>query len=314
MSASFESCRKSLQIQISRCLQQAAGNDLFAYELADLIVVSDVALPSLSAFSCQVPKEADSSIDSHHCNAVYKATGWLAGQDREVVCTYRESGCQLNISGIGRFSIESSPYRISCEQIDHDVSYVLVEEALLGPPLIAALAMRGIWCLHASVVEVNGKRVLVTGASGQGKSTLAAWLSQSGLGNASRVADDLIPCIERSGKVVVLPRFPQLKLSGIEQYPLLREDALPVDAVITLNAVGRERDVLLEKLGAGAAAHRLIEQTALVSLFSKQMHANHLSLIASLVGQVPVYALQYPHDPGKLPSVYQVIVNQIASQ
>src|SRR5207249_8692693 len=51
---------------------------------------------------------------------------------------------------------------------------------LLGPILAFALRLRGTMCLHASVIELEQKAVVLVGGEGAGKSTLAATLARRG--------------------------------------------------------------------------------------------------------------------------------------
>jgi len=63
-----------------------------------------------------------------------------------------------------------------------------VESFLLGPILGAVLRLRQRMCLHASVMEYDGKAFAMVGNKGAGKSTTAAALLQAG---ARLVSDDI---------------------------------------------------------------------------------------------------------------------------
>jgi len=102
-----------------------------------------------------------------------------------------------------------------------------VEERLLRLPLLgivigAALQQRGLLALHASAVAIHGEAVALLGASGAGKSTVAAALHARG---HALVADDLVAVdLERDAVPMVLPAFPQLKLSPEAAAALLGDD------------------------------------------------------------------------------------------
>jgi HPr Serine kinase C-terminal domain len=81
--------------------------------------------------------------------------------------------------------------------------------AVLGPAMGVLLQQRGFLVLHASVVDIGGRAVAFLGASGWGKSTMAAALHARG---HRLVADDLAAVrIGRDGPEVH-SGFPQMKL------------------------------------------------------------------------------------------------------
>jgi hypothetical protein len=82
---------------------------------------------------------------------------------------------------------------------------------LTGPILGLLLHQRGVLVLHASTVVVRGSAVAFLGGVGAGKSTTAAAFEAAG---HSVLSDDLLALQPADGSVLVLPGFPQLKLSG----------------------------------------------------------------------------------------------------
>jgi hypothetical protein len=114
----------------------------------------------------------------------------------------------LSWGGVGLFQVQNG-----CEIVIEPVPQV--EESalrlhLLGPVLAVLLHQRGYLVLHASSVAVNGLGVGFLGASGQGKSTLAAALHARG---HALIADDVIAV---DAGFPAGPRlyagFPQIKL------------------------------------------------------------------------------------------------------
>ncbi len=75
-----------------------------------------------------------------------------------------------------------------------------VGELLLGQVFSCLLAQRGITCLHASVVELDGRALALVAASGGGKSTTALALLQRG---AALLSDDIAALRERDGRFTV---------------------------------------------------------------------------------------------------------------
>jgi hypothetical protein len=110
-----------------------------------------------------------------------------------------------------------------------ETSAVDANHWLFGPLLILALARRGVYCLHASSFLRDGCAHVIVGDSGAGKSSLARVLHQANL--AKRLTDDISPIAIDSGRLLLLPHFPQLKLSEqitdvAQQYPLQSLSAL----------------------------------------------------------------------------------------
>lgn len=80
---------------------------------------------------------------------------------------------------------------------------------LLGPVLGFAMRLRGVTCLHASVVAVGGHAIAIAGPAGAGKSTAAAGFSAMG---HAVLSDDIAALADHDGTVFVQPAFPQLRL------------------------------------------------------------------------------------------------------
>jgi hypothetical protein len=80
---------------------------------------------------------------------------------------------------------------------------------LLGPILGYALRVRGVTCLHASVVAVDGMALVLVGNAHSGKSTTAAAFARLGF---PVLSDDVAALHEAQGRVHVHPAYPQLRL------------------------------------------------------------------------------------------------------
>ena len=87
---------------------------------------------------------------------------------------------------------------------------------LLGPVLGCVLRLRGVTCLHGSVVALDGQAVALLGSKGAGKSTTALSLAQRGGMPAERVAvlsDDLAALVDEGDRFRVQIGYPQLRLT-----------------------------------------------------------------------------------------------------
>ena len=80
---------------------------------------------------------------------------------------------------------------------------------VLGPIIGFAMRLRGVTCLHASVIAVGDHAIALAGPAGAGKSTAAACFAAMGY---PVLADDIAALVERGGAVHVQPAYPQLRL------------------------------------------------------------------------------------------------------
>ena len=84
-----------------------------------------------------------------------------------------------------------------------------VRLGVLGPAFSRLLVQRGDYVVHASAVVIGGKAVAFIGASGTGKSTLAAALCRRG---HRLLCDDLLRLRIEKKRVIAFPAFPRHKL------------------------------------------------------------------------------------------------------
>ena len=80
---------------------------------------------------------------------------------------------------------------------------------LLGPVLGQVLGLRGVTCLHASAVAVDGSAVALVGPAGAGKSTTAAAFARRGY---HVLSDDVLTLDDRADGFMVHPAYPLLRL------------------------------------------------------------------------------------------------------
>lgn len=81
-------------------------------------------------------------------------------------------------------------------------------ELFIGPVFSAVLSQRGQTCLHAALVEIEGRCLGFIGASGDGKSTTTLAFVQRG---AHLVSDDVAVLTEAGGAPAVWPGLPRLR-------------------------------------------------------------------------------------------------------
>ena len=96
---------------------------------------------------------------------------------------------------------------------------------LLGPVLGFTLRLRGVTCLHASAVVIDGQAVAFLGQAGAGKSTTAAAFAQLGY---PVLSDDVVALVDKGDSFLVQPAYPRIRLWSTSVAALYGSpDALP---------------------------------------------------------------------------------------
>lgn len=270
----------------------------YDYAVAGRKVSFDRPVQRLSAW-VQAEKEqgqrTGESNSADPLNQLVETEGWLLDDFIHLSTHYSPDGVRMEISGSGMFEIDPRGRRI--EVVQRPVDERQFEESLLGPPLILALALRDVWCLHASAVRYRESCLVFLGDSGRGKSTLAAYLA--GQAGCSLVSDDILPIESYAGQVRAYANFPQLKLpvDGVGE----RQDGpIQVCGFFLLEETPQVAMVEVEK---GMAATTLIHNTVAARAFNQELLADHLDFCIQAAMNVPIYRLMYPRAYSVLPEV-----------
>lgn len=241
--------------------------------------------------------------------------GLINGKLHQVEIRSVPSGILLKVIGGGKFHISTDG-----RQVTHLNSFVensnqskvllnaLDKNTLLGPVLIMALALRGTWCLHASAVQFFEKVIVFLGESGQGKSTLASYLTKNET-EWRLVADDILPVTMEKENLHARPRFPQLKLAENSQPWEQLPEKLEISRLCILTPAEGNQSPKLTSLSQGSAIQKLISHTAGSRLFDPGLMEKHLQFCARTAKQVQVSQLFYPHSMQVLPRVKQLLEN-----
>ena len=186
--------------------------------------------------------------------------------------------------------------------------------AEMGMNLQMALGQRRYLLLHASVVERDGRALLMTGMSGAGKSTLAALLGAQGW----RLMGDEFALVDpATGLVHAFPRLVSLKNAAIaiveqgvpagrfgpllERTPkgAIRHLVPDAAAVTAMDMPAAAALILFPRFGFGTAEREVAPSEVFVRL--TQASTNFVALgergfdaLARLVKAVPARAIDYP--------------------
>jgi hypothetical protein len=194
---------------------------------------------------------------------------------------------------------------------------------LLGPVLGIVLRHRGVVCLHASSVVIDGRAVAFVGPPGAGKSTTAAALAQRGL---PVLADDVTAIREVDGKFYAYPAYPGLWLwpdsvemlygPGDDRPKPIREGdkaristsnglafearRLPLARIYRLDYRGPSESASTIESLTQENFLSMVANTYATNLLDAKMRAHELTVLGKLVSQVPVYTLPCVRGAGKL--------------
>lgn len=229
------------------------------------------------------------------------------------------------------FTVDAAGARIGCTWAP-PMTLEDMATYLLGPVLGFALRLRGLTCLHASAVAVDGGAVLVCGPAGAGKSTTAAALAARG---HAVLADDVAALDASGGGVTVRAAYPHLRLwpdavralrgPGADLPPLtpnwdkryldlasagdaaFHATPLPVRAVVLL--AGREETDAprVEPVPPSEALLALVANTYLGWAPERAWEARDLALYGRLMRTAPVVRAVPHADPARLPALCHAI-------
>jgi len=204
---------------------------------------------------------------------------------------------------------------------------------LQGPILGFALRLRGVPCLHASAVAVDGRALAVVGLAGMGKSTTAAAFARRDLGV---LTDDLLALDDKGTTSLVQPGLPRVLLwpesaealwGDAEALPKIVptwpkryldltqpgyrfcSEPLPLGAIYVLGeraAPGSKTSI--EPLDGTKALIHLVANTYANYLLDARMRAQELEVLGRIVTHVPIRLVHAPDDRKSVPAVCDAIL------
>ncbi|MEH2349206.1 MAG: serine/threonine protein kinase [Nostoc sp.] len=316
-----------LNLSINRLLPGLAGvNSSTSIDVAiDLVGEQQSQLPLLEQTFWNVPLEW------------YQKTGFL------LWTTHQDDGTYWRIRSFDGVDCLEFILNPDGSQVwgfwSRDALFTDVVSLLLGCVLGHLLRLRGVTCLHASVVAVDDSAIAILGQSGAGKSTTAAALASRGF---SVLADDIAALIPDEKRFWVQPGYPRLRLwpnsvkaihGSIEDLSLVsvnldkrfldlqgkhkeqwqfQPQALPLMAVYILGE--RDRNLTAPKINSlslpEAMKHLMFNSYGRAFLTSQQCRQEFEEL-GQLAKTVPVRELLRPDNLGNLGQIYDVIVEDL---
>lgn len=247
--------------------------------------------------------------------------GWVGGENRQVETWSAPSGVLLRVEGDSDFHISpggQSIIKVGVSQGSNDVGTgnepvsslaSLDREIMLGPALVLALAMQKTWCLHGSAAVFGTQAFVFLGESGQGKSTLASYLSSNASSDWQLMADDILPVTMEQSGLTGWPHFPQLKLPLDAQPGPNWPEQMPIGKICVLVSANKDDEPDLQPLSGMDTMRVFLSHTAGTRLFDDTLLEKHLAFCAKAVEYVSIHQLTYPHSRTALPKVRELLEN-----
>ena len=244
---------------------------------------------------------------------VRTAAGWAAGAWHRLRLSRDGPDLRLEVEGVAEFTLSGDGLALALARLDGELPPPRLAALAAGPPLVLALALQNVFCLHAAAVaDPGGRAVALVGPSGSGKSTLAAGLAS--ISGWLPVADDTLAVEGRPGhEGEVHTRFPHLPSAGGLRPPGGLPETLPLGGLMQLQRpLSAGAAPSLSELDAGAGALVILRHTVGARLFPTELRRRHLDWCARLAAACPPRALAYPWAPGAAPAVARRLLSTLA--
>jgi hypothetical protein len=207
-------------------------------------------------------------------------------------------------------------------------------EYLFHLALIELLRRRGLYTIHATALEKNGKGILIPGNSGRGKTTSFISLLRSGYRYLSddhplmrdagthvdllpfpikiNVTEETIaffPELRTAPAHVLPPRFPKRAFHAEELYATSIGDCCR-PAIVLFPHVVDAPSSHLESLPKSRALELLLPQALLV--YDSEVARREFQVLVKVVQQVDCYRLHFGRDVLNLPKLITPLLEQVA--
>lgn len=209
---------------------------------------------------------------------------------------------------------------------------------LQGPIFGFLLRLRGVTCLHASAVGVEGRAFAIVGQGGMGKSTSAATFARMGL---TIFTDDVLALDDSDDGFQVQPGLPRVLLwpesstaifGDAEALPRIvsnwdkryldlmqpgynfATEPAPLNAIYVLGErLEATAQTIITEMRGSDALMRLVANTHANDFLDGAMRATELEVLTRLVNQVPIKQVRAPRNRESVPFICEAILEDALS-
>ncbi len=239
------------------------------------------------------------------------------------------SGFLLRFPGLADFTVSPDGKAVVAYPA-RDVASQTVDHLYLNQVLPLALSRQFMLVLHASAVEIENFAVAFLGASGRGKSTLAASFSTSGF---RFLTDDGLQMSEEEGGYIIKPSHPSIRLWGDSRAALIPEStkaappvaytpksrlladdevahcdvARPLRCMYFLGESNTDT-VSIAPISGRDAMIGLVKNCFLLDIEAREMLTHHFDQLSALAKTPMFFRLDYPRQYKMLPQVRETVV------
>jgi hypothetical protein len=205
---------------------------------------------------------------------------------------------------------------------------------LLGPILGFVLRLRGVTCLHASAIAVDGQAIALVGPSGAGKSSTAAAFARLGY---PVMTDDVLALSDLGDRFDVQPAYPRVRLwaeavssifGSADALPLItpnwdkrfldlngpgcrfQQEPLPLAAIYFLGERSEpSKPPHVEAVSSRVGLMTLVSDTYITYLLDPPRRAQEFEFLGRLVASVPLRQVTPSADINRISELCETIVD-----
>jgi hypothetical protein len=306
----------------------------FSYRICDSVLGSNIPLPELS---CAEGEQQECTFDlvrtlSPPVISAHWFNEW-PGKDGTAWPAFARRGSNyvLRFHEMADFTVSADGSEIQCfpqpvTQLD-TIRHLLLDQVV---PL--TLSRRGRLILHASAIVTLGGAVAFLGASGLGKSTLAASFSRQGL---PFLTDDCLVLKEEGARLLAIPSYPDLRLwpdsllgvlnhrlelpqvagyttkKRLKAYDRLpfHADPAPIKRIYLLSEA--QSGVSIDPVALRDAIPELAKYMYILDVENRADFGDKFQRLVGLATRHLFYRIAFPRDFSLLPQVRQVILEHL---
>lgn len=246
-----------------------------------------------------------------------------------------DNGYLLRIHGLCDFIVDTNARQVAVHPLA-ELSPETLEHLLVDQVLPRMLEQRGHFVVHASVIHLGARCILLLGDSGWGKSTLAGLFHQQG---HTILSDDCaLLCID-DAVVSAHPTYPSLRMydhsiqqtfrarpitAQVADYTRKRRVTLPQDgrhdsgapisAIYLLNDPNTPAaEHAIEALPPVKGCMALIQHSFRLDMALHSRTSLQLQQAASVCERTPIFSLSYPRDFKRHPMLTDLLTRHVES-